>query len=321
MLCTRMKITLIFSVYAGLHHVKSSLAPLIEQTAFQKFKSGWLSKDVLQVLFLGSFLQHLSDFRHVLYFLFQSRVQLGCLSWETAHVASLFPAADPKNAAAHFFLPANSHPCSLLQAGQRLPSMQKAIPWDVFLAGSCGRAVPPGPCVLGRARAWRWQGCSMSPSHGCQHCCAAQMCPLWHIVLLAARWLKLCCVLFQGLISFQALDAHVLSPDSRPGHGGAGLGVPQSCCLRQVPDECCWNSSRWKIQFNLRVSVLPQQDNLGPQGVTHFSQNFPGWGSISQPLADTSSLLSLFPTLFSQVLVCPIPHGHEWRNKWETSTP
>lgn len=41
--------------------------------------------------------------------------------------------------------------------------------------------------------------------------------------------------------------------------------------------------ARVKIQFNLCVSVLPKQENLGPQWVTHYSQNFPGWGECLIP--------------------------------------
>lgn len=124
----------------------------------------------------------------------------------------LFPAADPENAAAHFFLPANSHPCSLLQAGQSVPiRARKPFPGAFFWLAAA--AVPPGLCVPGPARAWRWQGRQQEPpAHGCQCCWAAQTCPPWHLSLMAAHWLQLCCVFFQGLVSFQALGVHMLSP-------------------------------------------------------------------------------------------------------------
>lgn len=78
-------------------------------------------------------------------------------------MASLFPAADPKNAAAHFFLPANSHPCSLLQARQRHPSVPESLPWGFSLHGSCCVAVPPGPCVLGCSQNFPGWGQCLTP--------------------------------------------------------------------------------------------------------------------------------------------------------------
>lgn len=77
-------------------------------------------------------------------------------------------------------------------------------------------------------------------------------------------------------------------PDIRPGHGGHRSVLPSET-LSQA-------STSWllleffqvkkagvKIQFNLCVSVLPEQDNLGTQRVTRFSQNFPEWGECIIP--------------------------------------
>lgn len=66
-------------------------------------------------------------------------------------MASLFPAADPENAAAHFFLPANSHPCSLLQARQSLPiRARKPFLGTFFWMAAAARLCHPGH--VGRAR-------------------------------------------------------------------------------------------------------------------------------------------------------------------------
>lgn len=83
--------------------------------------------------------------------------------------------------------------------------------WQLLLChpGRVCRA-PPGP---GTGR-----GGSRSPQPT-----AAQTCPPWHLSLMAAHWLQLCCVFFQGLVSFQALGVHMLSPRHQAWAWGAQI--------------------------------------------------------------------------------------------------
>lgn len=162
-------------------------------------------------------------------------------------MASLFPADDPKNAAARFFLPANSHPCSLLQARESAPiRARKPFPGTFFWLAGAG-----GPCHQARVcwaalGAWRWRGRQQKPpARGCQHCCAAQMCPPWHVVLMAARWLKLCCVFSRGSLPFRHWRCPCCPPTAGLGVGGTEPCAPQKRFLRQGPVDCCWNFSRW----------------------------------------------------------------------------
>lgn len=204
---------------------------------------------------------------------------MGYLSWETAHVASLFPAADPKNAAACFFLPANSHPCSLLQARQSPPiHARKPFSGTFSWMAAAGRLCHPGLCVpgpgAGRDSSRRPQPTAANTAvlPTCAH--HGRFCWWLH-----AGWS--CAVFFPGAGWKECM---CWPPDSRPGHGGH-----RSLCPSEAPSQA---SAGWmllkffqikKIQFKLCVSVVPEQHNLGPQGETHFSL---AGESASYPLAE-----------------------------------
>lgn len=119
-----------------------------------------------------------------------------------------------KIAVAHFFLPANSHVhCCRLDS--ICPSVPESFSLGLFAGSQLlrGRATRArvyfsalGPCIS--------RSCGQQPTtHSCWHCCVAHVCPLWHVLLMAVRWLKLCCGFFQGLILFQGR----CSPDIRSG--------------------------------------------------------------------------------------------------------
>lgn len=126
-----------------------------------------------------------------------------------------------KSAAAHFFLPASSH---VLRC--RLDRVCLSVPGSFSLGLFAGSQLLWGcatqACVrlaALRPRIGRSSG-QQPTAHSCRHCCIAQVCPFWHVLLMAVCWLKLPCGVFQRLILFQAVEMQMVFPTP-----ALGLGV------------------------------------------------------------------------------------------------